>query len=165
MQTLNLVVSDFFAVGDVSQWADAEAQDGHLAMHDGDGLHLDALNHEGVGVVDGCAVEQGYARIRVLGEAVRQPLAQAVDDILTGIDREMVVEAIGTEVVDAADMVVVDVCQQEGIDMVVGGTEHLLAEVGAAVDEDAFAAIAHDGRGAQTIVARISRATYFAIAA
>ena len=77
----------------------------------------------------------------------------------------MVVEAIGTEVVDAADMVVVDVCQQEGIDMVVGGTEHLLAEVGAAVDEDAFAAIAHDGRGAHTIVARISRATYFAIAA
>ena len=165
VQTLNLVVCDFFAIGDVSQWADAESQDGHLAMHDGDGLHLDALNHEGVGVVDSSAVEQRYSGVWILSKTVWQSLTKAIDYILTGIDGEMAVETIGTQVVDAADVVVVDVRQQERIDMVVGGTEHLLAKVGTAIDEDAFATISDNGRGAQTIVTRVGRATYLAIAA
>ena len=165
LQALYLVIADFFAVGDICQWANAESQDGHLAMHDGDGLDLDALNHEGVGVVDSSAVEQGYSGVWILGETIWQSLTKAIDYILTGIDGEMAVETIGTQVVDAADVVVMDVCQQQGINMVVGGTEHLLTEVGPAIDEDAFATISDNGRGAQTIVTRVGRATYLAIAA
>ena len=86
-------------------------------------------------------IECGNSGVGVLGKAVGYALTEVVGYVGTAIDGESVFGgAIGAEVVDTADMVVVAVGENECFQFGAVGIEHLPAEVGPAIDEYVFTA-------------------------
>lgn len=135
-------------------------------MHDRQGQNLDAVDRERVTVnlVDG---KRRHPRVKMCGETVGDAGPQIVGYIVFAIHGKMASHCVaeGTHVIDASDMVIMAVGEQHGIDVLCPRCEHLMVEVGAAVDEDDGVAGFKEGRRAHPLVAGVGRATHFAITA
>lgn len=77
--------------------------------------------------------------VRSFGKAIRDTVTEVAGYVRSAINGEAVAHsAIRPEVVDATDMVVVAVSDQECFEHRGALLEHLLPEIGSAVDEDVF---------------------------
>lgn len=154
-------------VRDIHQSANAETEYGQFAVHHGQGQHLRARNAAGLQGVQRVEFEVGDAGIFVFHKTVREAAAHIVGTIFISIYLHGIGPAEGAQVVDAAHVVVVLVREQHGIGAHgTGQAQHLLAEVGAAVDEDSAALGGfYQCRGAQPLVARVGAGAYGAVAA
>lgn len=163
-QALHLLGLDGLAVGDVGQRAYAVAVDAHLVVPHGYGLHVDALGHKWI-LAHFVQIECGHARIQVLLKAIWHAAAYVVEHVAARIHWELVpVFAVCPQVVDAAHVVVVDVRDEQRVDVAVAGPQHLGSEIGSAVDEQFLTLVAHYGRCAQAVVARVCRTAHLAVA-
>ena len=154
-------------VRDIHQSADAETEYGQFAVHHGQGQHLRTRNAAGLQGEQRVQFEVGDAGIFVFHETIWYAPLDVVGAIAVGIDLHGIGPAEGPQVVDAAHVVVVLVREEHGIGAHgTGQAQHLLAEVGAAVDEDSAAAgDFNQCRGAQALVARVGAGAYGAVAA
>ena len=151
-------VGDCFCVGDVGEVAHFEANDGEAMVHDGQGHYVEVGNVEGFGGYFGY-VECGHAGVGGFGEAVGHAVAQVAGNVGSAVDGESVAHcAVGPEVVNAANVVVVAVCNEQCFEHRGALGEHLLAEVGAAVNEDVFVFIGYHRRATQAFVVVVAAA-------
>ena len=104
-------------------------------VHHLDGHHLDIADAEGLMGPGHMQVETRHTWIEMLGEAVGHGGFQSVDGSLVGIDMDVAEDAERPQVVDAADVVVVDMGEQDAVETLEWQGEYLLAEIGSAVDE------------------------------
>lgn len=108
--------------------------------------------------------DSGIAHI-LRREAIGHARHEMVDAELLGIDVDVAKDAERTKIVKTTHMVIVLV----GDEYCVQGTEidrqHLLTEVGTAIDKDALAMHIDDGRATQSPVARVAAGAHFAWAA
>ena len=100
----------------------------------------------------------------MLFETVGQTGPYVVRNVVLAIDWEIGIEAVWTNVVDSSNMVVVAVGNKERVDVVVGSAEHLLAEVGSAIDEYRYAFHSDYCRGSEPTVVRVGRCAGIALA-
>jgi hypothetical protein len=97
-----------------------------------------------------------YPRIKMFGETIRDAGTQALGGIVFGIYGNIAELTIGTQVVQAAYMVVMFVSDKYGIDgLEIVQTEHLLTEVRTAIDENPYSVHFYQPRAPQTVVARV----------
>ena len=152
------------AVCDISETAYPEAYDGQLEVENGQRRDLDAVDRKGLVATELVEVELRHTGVRMLAETVRHTVAEVFGHIGTAVNREIAVFAIWTQVVDAADVVVVAVGQQRGIEMRRAERQYLLPVIGTAVDEEAAASDIDDGRSTKSFILRVGRATDVAVA-
>jgi hypothetical protein len=88
-------------------------------------------------------VKGGHTRVTLLNgkEAVGYALPEVVGAEGLGIHIDIAEDAVGAQVVESAHVVVVFVSNEYRIDGLEFGGEHLLSEVGSAVDEYAPASL------------------------
>ena len=85
--------------------------------------------------------------------------------IVVGIKGQIALESKGTEVVDAANVVVVFVGDENGIQRFVhADAEHLFAEVRTAIQQKPCVALLEECRSTQATVARVAAGANFATA-
>ena len=171
-QFFGLGVLDGLEVRQVGQRPDAEARDleafGMVARH-GHDLHI--ADTERPCGVDFVQFDLRHAAVFVLREGIVEILAHALQRPRGGPDmdlvdgRRVIDEIESPHVVQTADMVLVLVSQQNGVEMPHARAEHLVAEIGSGVDDDAHAPRLDHRRGAQTVVAPVRRRAYLAAAA
>jgi len=101
----------------------------------------------------------------MLAEAVGNACFYVGYDVGLGVDGKWDFAAIRAEVVHAAYVVVMAVGDEQRVEVKVGGAEHLLPEIGSAVNQQADALRAHDGGAAQAFVARVVGGASGALAA
>ncbi len=152
-------------VGNVSHASHTIGEDGHLTVHYGKRNDLHATDFKGSARRQFVHDQTGYAGIEVLSKAIRQLMLQKVYGLGVSINIDIAKSAERAKVVYASRVVVVYVCKQQ----TVYGTEvdgnHLLAEVGSAIDENAFTGIEIDKCGtAQAFVARVRGCAYRTLA-
>ena len=128
--------------------------------HDGD-----VANSKRLVGVDFVEPDCWYARIAVLGKAVRQHLEQSAAGYGVGIDVDFAKLAIGPDVVHTAHVVVVGVGNEDAIDAPEGLGHNLLAEIGAAVNEQSRLGCLHQCRAAQPLVLGVGTLADAALAA
>ena len=162
----NLEVADALAVGDIRHVADAVAQDGDV-VHHLDGRDLDALAVERRAGLHGMQLKLRCPRITVLTEAVAQLMTfQCVEHVGRAVDwQRLFTECKRPEAVESSHVVVVDMGDEQRIEFGGTGAEHLVAEVGTAVDEDGLAVMMHNGRLPQSLVAAVIGVAYWAFTA
>ena len=83
-------------------------------------------------------IHLGEAGVLVWGEDVAVVVPEGVGGLLVEVDGDgAVLEVVErSDVVEACDVVAVGVGDEDGVDACGAGAEHLLAEVGADVEED-----------------------------
>lgn len=167
-----------FAVGDVGDavlsvgGVYSVPEYGQCRVHDAHGEDVYVVYVEWLEWLDDVYVVCGHSGVKVFGEAVWHACAQVVCDVLGAVYGEWsgvaVSErgyvAVWSEVVDASDVVVVAVCNQQGVQRGRSGSQYLLAEVGTAVDEDVGARGFDECGCAESVVARVVRCAYGAVA-
>lgn len=85
--------------------------------------------------LDGMENNGGGTRIAILSETIRHGLHQSAACQFVGIDIHLTKLTERTQVVDAAYVVVMNMSKQHGINFPEGLGEHLLAEVGARINQ------------------------------
>ena len=157
-QVGQLLVGQRLHVGNVGQRPDAVAHDGQPAVHHAEGHHLYPADAERLVKTDAVQADLRYAGIFMRDEAVRNALLQMGGTIVLGINVDVAENAERPQVVQPAHVVVVFVREQNGVEPAKRQGQHLAAEIGAAVDEDAAAVVGFEqGRRALPAVARIGR--------
>ena len=162
-QGLHRLRRHLLAVGDVGERAKTEADDGqtgvhHPQRHDDVAVDLERVERRQLVYVEG-----GHTGIEMLGKAVRHAVAQVAGHVGLAPDRERHGVAVRAQVVDAADVVVVAVRNQQSVEVWRSLQQNLLPEVGAAVDEEPVAAWSrHQSRSPEPLVARVSRGAHLA---
>lgn len=110
-------------------------------------------------------IELRHSGIRMLLEAIWEAAMKVVGHLLLAIDRKRrLAKAIRPQIVDSAEVVVVMMSHQQGVEVAVMIVEHLLAEVRATIYEDVGAVDFDESRCAHAAVARIAGAAGGAIA-
>jgi len=151
-------------IGNISERAQPIPQDGQTAMKHGNGGDRDTAHVPLLPGLDDMGGELGNARITVLHQTIRQALAQMGDGIVVTIKRQVVKIAERTQVVYASHMIIMFMSDEYGIKpFVIADTKHLLAKVGAAIDEDAGVSLLHKGGTTQAFVTRILALTHGAM--
>ncbi len=138
----------------------AEAEYGQACVHHGHWQYAYAVDAEFFVWLDDMYVVCGYSRVEMFGKAVWYACAQVVCDIFGavygkwagGAVAQRGYVAVGAQVVDASHVVVVAVRDQERVQRRRPGTQDLLAEVGAAVNQEVCAGQFDYGRGPQPFV-------------
>ncbi len=145
----------------ISEPPDAESDNRQPIVHNGQRHHFLSGGEKRTIAVDAAHPERRHTGIRMPGEAVGQPRAQVVLHIFRAVYVEvMSVPAPGAQVVNASHVVVVDVCEQHGVNIGRTGPQHLLAKVRTAVYQQRPAAAGlYQCRTAQPLVARVGRST------
>ena len=115
-------------VGDIGEIAYAESYDGQTGVHHRQRRYGGAVDDEIVIVIN-----------HMNAKALRHTLAEITGDILAAVDAEWLWMTIWTHVVDAANVVVVGMCYQQGRKSGGAGPQHLLTEIGTAVDKQVSA--------------------------
>ncbi len=182
-------VVDSLHVGDVGEIADAESADRQRAVIDRKYLNINISDGDNV-VVIVCAGSDGwYARVFVFRKEIGQGAVHGIDNPFVAVDWNVAEDTERTEVVYAAAVVVVDVGNEDGINFAADGfrcnlgkvlgvveialdveltletdvtemAQHLLAEVGTAVDEYASGVAFHHGSRTETTVFRVAAGAY-----
>ena len=127
-------------VGDIGEVADAETQYWEAMVHDGNGNEVHASGHKGL-AVDLVEHHRGHAGIFLVGEDIREFLVEGVDGDGIGEDvhGNALAEVEGPDVVHASDMVFVVVGKDDGVQLLDLMGQHLLAEIGAGVNDAGLA--------------------------
>ncbi len=153
-------------IGNVGERADAEAQHLQLIVHYPDRDNFQAVDRER------CAAKlmQVYLRdagVRFVTEYIGKFPPQDLQGIGIAIyvHRLFLVVVVGAHIIEACCMVFVAVREHDGIEPAYAGPQHLVAEIGAAVDHDAGLRRFDPNGGAQPLVFRERRGAYRAIAA
>ena len=158
-----LATVDMVHVGDVGQGGavavvDAEAEDGEVLvepLEGGDDGVADGERGAGGDVVEGGF---GKAGVLMVLEDVAIVVADGRDGVGVGVDVHVLMlnPVEGADVVDAADVVAMGVCQQNCVEMRDVVAEHLCAEIGAYIDEDVgTGAVGDESGGAEPFVAGV----------
>jgi hypothetical protein len=98
----------------------------------------------------------------MLGKAIRKPLVQSFNHIMPSKDWQV---AESTQFLKTANVVVMNVCDEQSIEMSITSAQNLLTEVGTTVYQDAGGLRLNECRTAQTLVVRVCTATRIALAA
>ena len=133
-------------------------------MYHLDGFDLNAFDVEGYARLDDVDVEGGDSEIGMFDKAIGHAGADVVGHIPAAVYGKRFAVAIWAQIVEAAYMVVVYVGDNQGIEMWSAGGNHLLTEVGSAVDKYVFVLNFNQGRGSQAAVARVNRGAGFTFA-
>ena len=128
------IIVDAFSVGDVGEVADAIAQDWQTTMVDYDWSDFHAVNLEVVVGVDDVESIGRHSGVEAFSEAVFKALTEFVGYVLFCVDRHFASLAVWAEVFDAADVVVVNVGEQNGVDVGDVVAQCLLTEIGRRID-------------------------------
>ena len=94
-----------------------------------------------------------HTRVGMFGKAVGDMFVKPFGNISSAIERETGIFAVWTQVVSTANVVVVDVCDECGIQvcsLII--TEHLNVEIRTAVYNDIFAVILNESGSTQAFV-------------
>lgn len=160
------LLRNIFCVGDISNVAYSIAVYQQLAMPYGQWGDLNSTAVKGF-VVNLKSVENGCSGIGIFAEAVRHLLIQIVEHIAACKNGEMrrAVVAIRAKVVDAANVVVVGVGDDESIEVMVRRPQHLRTEIRSAINQYGFTFGAHNCRSTKSLVVLVARAAYPAFAA
>jgi len=163
-QFFDFGVRNGLEVGQVGQPADAESRHCKaFRMVSRNGEDFDTFDAERPRNVDLVQFDFRNAPVLVLREGVVEILAHDIEGAgsrieVDAVDRRRVIDEIeGPHVVQPADMVLMFVRQQNGVDTADAGAQHLTAEIGSGVDDDAHVPRLDHGRGAQTVVAPVGR--------
>ena len=151
-------------ISNVSQRADAIAEDGQVVVHHLEGNNLEVANAEGFVRMNLVELDGRNTRIAMLGKAVWQHLKHALTSNGVSIDIDFAKLTIGTDIVHAAHVVVVGVGDEDAINLAEGLRHDLLTEVRTTVDEQARLGSLDECRTAQALVVRVSAATGIALA-
>ena len=161
----HLFVPDGFHVGDVEQRADAEPQYGQFVVHHGYGHDVQFVDGQHAVRGDGVEVYARHARIKMLLKTIGHHLSQVAGGTVVGIDVDFAKRAEGAYVVHAAHMVVVGMGYKHTVDFSEGLLQHLLSEVGPAVDKHPCASGLHHSRCPRAPVVPVAACAYGACAA
>ena len=156
-QFFPVIVGYSCAVGDVSKRTYAVAEDREFAVKDPDWHYLivSDLNHVGRG--DAMQINGRNAWI-AMHEDVVVVLDESLGNAVFGIGVERIAETVGAKVVESGAMVEMDMCDEQGIELLDVGSQSLLAEVGTAVNEDVLVIVGlYEYAGAKSVVTWISR--------
>jgi hypothetical protein len=165
LQIGHLRGGDGLHVGDVGKGADAEAEDGHFAVHHFYWRYLYVADAEGVVFADGVEFEWRRAGVEVLAETIGHNVVDALPRGLVGIESDVAENGKGAQVVDASDVVVMQMGEEYAVNGSEGERHELLTDVGSAVDEQSCCHRLYQGSAAKALVVRVSAATHFAGAA
>ena len=102
-------------VGEVGHIADAIPEDGQLAVHDAQGCDRERTELQAVTLLYLMQFQFRHARIAVPYQAVGETLPQVFAGIVVSIERKVAVESERPEIIDAANVVVVLVGDEDGI--------------------------------------------------
>lgn len=162
---VELVGVDGFDIGKVGDFAEAKAEDGKAAVPDADRPYADAADVEGGVFIDGMEFDARQAGDWI-AENVFETLAYIGGNAFLGVHRHGVArsEIERPDIIEPDDVVVVFVREQDGIEVPDARAEHLLAEIGACVDQDVRVAVRQQGSSAQAGVVRVLRSTHAAVA-
>ena len=126
----------------------------HLDRHD-----MYVANLECFVLVNFVQLNGRNARIAMFLEAVRQHLKHTLTCQGVGINVNFAKQAVGTYVVDASDVVVVSVGDEDTVNLAEWLWHDLLAEIGAAVYQEPRGVGLEQNRAAQSLVVRVGAGT------
>ena len=147
-------------IGDKAQPTDTVAQYGELAVHNLQRHHLDTAYGDWRQGLYSVKVEPRHTGIEHLTEEIGQALAKMGAGEVIGKDVDIAKPAEWAQVVNSARMVVVLMGEQHTVDMVEWNAQHLLTEVGTAINQDTRIAHLHECRHTQPVVAWVIRGTH-----
>ena len=143
-----------FDICHISQVANTETQYRQFSVHHPDRNHPYARHLERR-QIDLTHKEIRDARIAMLPENIGQACTDRLNHIALGIDLHTMLPAHGSHVVQATDMVVMLVRQQDRVQMADPVPDHLPAKIGAAINQQAFPVDLYQSGGPQTPITRI----------
>ena len=115
----------------------AIAEDGQFAVHNTKGCNFKRAELQAVALLYLMQIQSWNARVAVPYKAVGQALAKVTAGIVVGIKGKVVLEGKGAKVINATNMVVVLMRDEDSIERLLHlDAEHLFAEVGATVDKE-----------------------------
>jgi len=160
-----LVVVDGLHVGDIGEGPEAVGKDRQLSVFDPDGHDANVAEDERLTGMYLVEPYGGHPWVAVLGKAVRQHLQHALAGVAVGIDIDLAELTVGSDIVHAAHMVVVGMCDEYAVDASEGLRQYLLTEVGTAVDEEPRLLCLDEYAAAQAFVTGAGAAAHGAPAA
>jgi len=148
-------------IGDIGEVADAESEDLHLIVQGAYGYDIEAIDRERA-AVDGVEIHLRNAGVGVfledIGEFATQRLLRGYRCI--DLHSLLLQVVVGPHIVEPGSMVFVPMREDNGIQMTHARAQHLVAEVGPGVDNNAGLRRMHIYRRAQAVVARVGGGTY-----
>lgn len=157
----HLIRVDAVGIGDICQRTNAVAQDGEVFVHGLDGDDLAAGSHEGFVARDFVHVGLGETRKLVGSEDIVVVALDGLTGLGIAIELHfaMLHPVESTYVVESRHMIAVGMGDEDGVEVGDMLAQHLLAEVGADIEEDIHAIVGlEEGRSAQVAVARVGGA-------
>ncbi len=134
-------------VGNVSQTSHAISKDGHFPVHYSKRHNVHVANLKGRAGLHFIHYQTRHTRIEVFRETIGQLLTKKSCSRAVGKNVNIAKFAERTQVVYPPSMVVMDMRKQNAVQSSEIHGNHLLPEVGTAVDEDAFARLEIDKGG------------------
>lgn len=133
------LVGDMVCIGDVAEVADAEAEYRQAQVRDGQGEDVDARCGER------CVVDLDEVQLRDAGiahgfEGIAELHPKLGKRVLLAVHGHIVAlhEVVGAHVVESCGVVFVTVGEEDGVEPWHAFAQHLLAEVGTGVDDEAY---------------------------
>lgn len=148
-------------IGDIGEVADAEAEDLHLIVQGAYGYDIEAIDREGT-AIDGVEIDLRNAGVGVFLEDIGEFAAQRLLRGGGGIDMHglLLQVVVGPHIVEPGCVVFMPVGEDNDVEMSHACPQHLVAEVGACVDNNIGLRRMHVYRRAQAVVARVGGGTY-----
>ena len=156
---------DTIHIGHVTKIPQPETQHRKPVVHAADRYDAHTLDLERIRI-DGMQVDFRNAGIFGFGERVTELPADAFLHVLFGIDVHRLSGRVveGPHIVYSRDVILVVVSEQDSVQFPHAFAEHLLPEIGAAVDEQTDSVPLDQHGGTQTFVAGIRRSAGIAVA-
>ena len=127
-------------VGYVCKIADAVTDDRQAVMPYPDRVYFNIENPERRECLDGIERQVGYSGLGLLRETIKESLVNDFENIRFGIYRDRIVTGKIPKFVEPRRVVIMFVGKQHSIDVADAASQHLLAEIWAAIYQDIFVA-------------------------
>lgn len=160
LQTVKAVRSNASHVRHIGKTADTVAKNRQPSMHHTKRPYFHLADMHNLTGPDASQRNAGHPRIGMLSEAIRQSRLQIIGTVVLDIYVDVTVHTKRTEVVQTTDMVIMLMGDENCVQTPEIDRKHLGPEVRATVEQQTASIIGvKQGRGTQTTVTRISRAT------
>ncbi len=158
-------IGNCFYIGQISQAAEPKAQNRNVPMDYFNRLNSDVADRKRCVVVNLNQLDAGYARDG-RAENILESSPYLLGYSRQGVNFHRLTSAKieWADVVQPDDVVVVLVGEQYSVQMADFGAEHLLAQVGASVNQDVSGSGGNEGGGAEAVVERVVGTANYAIA-
>ena len=134
LETFNHLITDDLSIGDISKRTYAETDYRQVIMHHGKRFNLNPLDHKRL-IANYMFLKAWHTGIWIIGKTIRDVLMQILQHVGTGIEGEGLFTTIGPQVIESCHMVKVDMRQEDCIQIIVAGTQHLCAEIRTAINQ------------------------------